>query len=384
MPLPTPGTTVPISSGALSLTQLHMVSASVGWALATPPQGSGLGHLVRTTDGGSHWNGVGLPSDINTPNIEAVDFHDDQHAWVLVILGAESTSSHESAVVASTGDGGNHWTTTPRFAIDGHGTALQFIDAVHGWVFATPGAGGAIGAGDTTLYRTADGGQHWQVSKPPSQIRQNNGIAGRLPEACPMGGPVGRPVFTDAATGWLGAFCDHPFFFKTGDGGLSWTMQPLPPFPGPADAPGTLHSVDSFQRITASDFIVVHHRGFTTGGNALQEAAIYLTHDAGASWTPYRLPYPELAAKFLDPLHGWMIGAGPGGDIERRSLYATADGGRSWRLLDGPAAYYARDLNFVDTMTGFIAVPAVHDSAPELLRTTNGGTSWGGVQTVIS
>src|SRR5207245_227529 len=85
----------------------------------------------------------------------------------------------------------------------------------------------------------------------------------------------------------------------------------------------------------------------------LQEAAIYVTHDAGASWTAYRLPYAELAAEFVDPIHGWMIGAGSGGDIERRSLYSTPDGGRSWRLVDGPAGYYAHDLNFVDTTAGY-------------------------------
>ena len=384
-----PTVTAPVGrsgAGAIPwLTGLRMVTPSIGWALAGRADGSGLSHPVRTTDAGAHWNAIALPPDLLSPNLVATDFHDADHAWIAVVRGAESTASRESAVVVSTRDGGAHWSVTPRFDVDGMAMHIQFIDPTHGWVFAGPSAGGAIGSQDTTLYRTVDAGQHWQVSKPSSQVRGNTAIAGRLPEACPMGGPVGPPTFTNGSTGWLGGFCDHPFFYVTHDGGLTWAAQNLPGFPGPTSG-GTSpsYAFDSFQAITDTDFAVYGHRGFTTGGNALQEAAIYVTHDAGASWTAYRLPYAELAAEFVDPIHGWMIGAGSGGDIERRSLYSTPDGGRSWRLVDGPAGYYAHDLNFVDTTTGFLAVPATPDSAPELLRTTDGGATWGGVPAVIN
>jgi len=63
------------------------------------------------------------------------------------------------------------------------------------------------------------------------------------------------------------------------------------------------------------------HRGITTGGGALQDAAAYETNDAGSSWTAVQVPFPELAANFVYPDRGWMIGAGPGGDTERRSIF---------------------------------------------------------------
>jgi photosystem II stability/assembly factor-like uncharacterized protein len=382
----TPASTVPASSGALSLMHLRMVSGSTGWALAVPGDGRGLGHLVRTSDAGTHWAAIPLPSSLNTPNIQAVDFHDETHAWVLVVLGAESTASHEAAVVASTADGGAHWDTTPKFGIDGNGSGIQFIDAGHGWVFANPGAGGVIGAGDTTLYRTTDAGTHWQAIKPASEVRGNPTVVGGLPEACPMGGPIGQPTFADAQTGWLGAFCATPFVYVTHDGGRSWSPQNIPAYPGPMSAPNPylLYNVDSLARLSATDVVFVLHRGVTTGANALQESAIYMTRDAGASWTAYRLPAAELGADFVDPMHGWMIGAGWGGDTSVRSLYSTVDGGRNWRLADGPADFFERDVSFGDRSSGLVTVPAMKLQLAELFRTTDAGSTWGRVATVIN
>ncbi|TMD88043.1 MAG: hypothetical protein E6I78_01625 [Chloroflexi bacterium] len=265
----TPATSVPGSSGALSLAHLRMVNATTGWAVAVPGDGGGLGHLVRTNDAGGHWRAIGLPSSLNTPNVSAVDFHDEAHVWVLVVLGAESTASHESAVVASTADGGAHWDTTPKFAIDGSGSGIQFIDAGHGWVFGTPSAGGAIGAADTTLYRTTDGGAHWLAIKPASEVRGDPAVVPGLPEACPMGGPIGQPTFADVQTGWLGAFCARPFLYVTHDGGRTWSAQNIPAFPGPG-SPAPLYNVDSLARLSGTDVVFVLHRGVTTGANALQ------------------------------------------------------------------------------------------------------------------
>jgi photosystem II stability/assembly factor-like uncharacterized protein len=384
---PTPANTVPAWSGPLSLTQVHLVSASTGWAFAVPGDGRGLGRLVRTTDGGDHWTTIGLPSSLLSPNLDAIDAHDGLHAWMLVTLGAESTASHELVVVVSTTDGGRHWTTTPKHQIDGHGTAVQFVDPLHGWMFATPSAGGAVGAADTTLYRTADGGTHWAAIKSPSQVRGDPSVVGGLPEPCPMGGVIGQPTFADPKTGWLGAFCHESTLYVTHDGGLGWARATIPSFPGPApsaaDAPYLQYNIDTIARLTANDALFVLDRGVTTGANALQESALYVTHDQGASWQARRLPAAELVVEFVDPMHGWIIGAGPGGDTSVRSLYSTLDGGRNWRLADGPADFFGRDLSFGDPLTGLIAVAAFKDQPPQLLRTTDGGATWARIPTVI-
>jgi photosystem II stability/assembly factor-like uncharacterized protein len=145
-----------------------------------------------------------------------------------------------------------------------------------------------------------------------------------------------------------------------------------------------MYNLDSLARLSATDVVFVLHRGVTTGANALQESAIYVTRDAGGSWTTFRLPAAELGIDFVDPMHGWMIGAGPGGDTSVRSLYATADGWRNWRLADGPAEFFARELSFGDLSIGLVAVPAVKDQLPQLYRTTDGGFTWARIATVVS
>lgn len=390
-PLPSgptkPVVTAPSQSGTLLLTNLRMVSTTTGWAVAVSNVGNSIGTLVRTTDGGAHWHAAPMPTQLGGENLEAVDVHDGLHAWVLMMLGAYSTASHETVVVASTADGGRHWSMTPNFLVDGHGTGIQFSDAAHGWVFATPSAGGVIGAGDTTLYRTIDGGVHWQSIKAPSEIRGDPSVVAGLPEACPMGGPISRPTFLDPMTGWLGAFCSRPFFYASRDGGLSWHPQSLPPFPGSAStvpAADLRYFVDSFQAVSASELSVVVHRGITTGGNALQDAGFYVSHDGGATWAAIRLPYAELADDFIDALRGWMIAAGPGGDTERRSLYATLDGGHSWLLADGPQPFFGQGLNFVDALNGFVADRAPVDASSLLLRTSDGGRTWTRMPTTVN
>ena len=316
----------------------------------------------------------------------AGDFHDATHAWVLEVPAGESTASHQTVIVASTSDAGAHWVSTSALGVDGQATHIQFTDHAHGWVFATASAGGALGAGDTTLYRTVDGGAHWDAVKPPSQVRQGSGVQGSLPEACSGGGPIGPPSFIDAHTGWLGAFCTRMFYYVTHDGGLTWAPQALPAFPGPPATHGTggpLYDVDPADVLTSNDAFIVAHRGYTTGANALQDAALYTTSDAGASWDAVRLPAAEFTAAFSDPQHGWMLADGAGGDTGTQYLYRTTDGGLTWSQLLGPRSDYPRELSFVDSRTGFVLLHVPGDESGKLLETVDGGTTLSEVATAF-
>ena len=378
------------SSGAatISLVSVRMVSRLVGWGLAGPSAGGAalaIGTtVVRTADGGRHWATV-----LRADGVVTADFHDSARAWVLLVIGSESTASRESVVVASTADAGATWQRTARLGVDGVATRIQFVDTSHGWVFAQPSAGGAVGAQDTTVYRTVDGGQRWQAVKPASQVRQNPDIRGTLPEACAGGGPISEPVFLDAQTGWLGGFCDRVFLYATRDGGLSWAPQNLPAFPGPAStvspAAYLQYGVGFLSHPSTNEFVAFVHRGITTGANGLQDSAMYKSRDLGASWNAVRLPAALLAADFIDSEHGWMIGLGPDGELGHLSLYATVDDGQSWRLRSGQVDYlFTRELNFVDETTGFISSGPVKDKPGFLARTTDSGATWQPLSTTIN
>ncbi|MEA2671901.1 MAG: hypothetical protein QOG45_2121 [Chloroflexota bacterium] len=372
-PSPTLAGPSPLAAGSRTLADLHMVSASVGWAVAevtgeSPPPGR-RAHVVRTTDGGARWTTV--LSDGRQP--VDTDVHDADHAWVLEVDAGGSAPGAQTVLVRSTADGGRSWSTTPPLHLGGTASHLQFADAAHGWVFATSQSEVVNGVSRAVLHRTVDGGTTWQPIT-------------ALPAACPGDGPVSAPTFADAQHGWLGAFCNRVFLHTTGDGGVTWVPQPLPGFPGPpssAPAEVLLYSTDPPQFTSPSEGAVVVHRGITSGANALQDAALLVTHDGGATWSAHRLPAAELQAGLLDPDHGWMVGAGPGGDAETRSLYTTRDGGATWSRVSGPQDYLAGSISFVTPAEGFIGGSSGPASAGLLLHTTDGGARWTAIPTAV-
>jgi photosystem II stability/assembly factor-like uncharacterized protein len=338
--------------------------------------------VVRTADGGRNWTVV-----LDYP-VDAVDFHDAQQAWAVTEKSGFQTSSGWQATVKRTSDGGATWTTIGTAEGGGQVSAVQFVDAAHGWIFATPSAGGAGYSQDTSLLRTTDGGRSWSRVVDVGHSYPN--AAATIPASCTGGGSVNSPVFADAMNGWLGAFCDHVFFYATHDGGMSWAPQALPAFPGPSWGGGGAFPISyltsSMHFTSAQSGRFLLSRGQTTGANALQEQALYTTGDSGATWQATRMPAAAVELSFTDASHAWMIGAGDGGNIEAVSLYASVDGARTWRRLLGPTTtdpasplefLKGAEMDFVDPATGFILSPFT--APPMMYRTDDAGRSWAAV-----
>lgn len=161
---------------------------------------------------------------------------------------------------------------------------------------------------------------------------------------------------TGPASGWLLA---RDNLYRTRDGGTTWTGAAVPRLPAGVVRPGRLFVwADTAWVVTVSegDGEVVVTRVEERGGSA--QIALPGRHPGATS----------ASVAFADPQHGW---AAIGGRTPGSTLYATDDGGQSWRAVgetpvDGP-------LHPVDTMTVFAL-------GSRLWRSEDGGVTWRGEQ----
>ena len=109
-----------------------------------------------TNDGGDHWVGAA-----ELPTIGSVGFNDFYGFTDLFFLDASHYWMVAGQTVASTTDGGKHWTTHLHvFPPTVFLSRPDFSSATQGWVVGTSQPSGQA-LPETALYRTTDGGAHW-------------------------------------------------------------------------------------------------------------------------------------------------------------------------------------------------------------------------------
>src|SRR5690606_33914806 len=136
---------LPQDSGvAVRLRGISAVDARVAWA-------SGRGGIVlRTVDGGAHWQAVPVPA------AEALDFRDieafDADTAVVLAIGPG-----EASRVYRTTDGGRSWTETLRNADPRAFLDCMAFDGDRGWILGAPVDG------RFQVLATEDGGATWSL-----------------------------------------------------------------------------------------------------------------------------------------------------------------------------------------------------------------------------
>ena len=180
--------------------EMHLIAPGVGWA-------SSGGALYWTTDNGKQWKNITPPIH---GGIVSAFFLDASTGWVL----GSTMGVPADFEIAFTQDSGGSWSVTKLdLPVDqnaawllGQGS-IQFLDTGHGWMNLAQQSGSAYNLG--LLFRTADGGRHWTLSKSPR-------MAGEL-------------RFIDQRNGWILSPVGH-FLSATHDGGLTWSyVSPKPP-----------------------------------------------------------------------------------------------------------------------------------------------------------
>jgi photosystem II stability/assembly factor-like uncharacterized protein len=340
---------------------IAMVTPTIGWEVGPAAR------VLRTTDGALHWKDV-TPADYASNSIDSY-FLDANHAWI-----TELDRSSSSTIVFGTDDGGTSWRRSQPLGVAGlhrtFGTTLYFIDRTHGWLLIPGLVAGSVLADASTstqveaLYRTTDGGAHWQ------QLSQTTSAPG----ACAWG----DVVFSAPATGWITNFCPSgigPALLVSHDGGVTWNAQSLP--------------VPASSLETAPLFFDSLH------GNLVTSDGLLVTTDGGQTWSVRALPgATQTSVDFVDAAHGWAIGGSdallnPGSNAYGvvAPLFRTDDGGNTWlpvrsNLMLVSAYGRVQRLIFVDQRHGFAtavtAVPVYGAFAYQgtLLKTVDGGVTW--------
>ncbi len=255
-----------------SFPALDFVNADYGWAA------NGRSFLMRTTNGGRIWTNTSLKDiydvdfvDVNTgfaaakgtltPATSLYKSTDGGNSWnpVYTFPGSDGASiqflnsnvgwavaNYNNPNVYRTTNGGNTWSTTsPGFSV----TKLFFLDASNGWV----------GGADGKVAKTTDGGVTWTNVNAGTEsanfyidriyFKDSNigWITGSKTRRTTNGGltwsdnvvggysvsvPFSSISFYDADHGFALSLWRNPnggvYYFKTSDGGLTWTQQVLP------------------------------------------------------------------------------------------------------------------------------------------------------------
>lgn len=193
---------------------------------------------------------------------------------------------------------------------------IQMIDAEAGWALLA-------GRDTVTLLRTTDGGSRWTVVAPRSPsghevaVSHVSALTSLIAWAIPSG-----TIPATASTQ----------IFHTIDGGGTWGHATIP-------AP----SVEAINFLNSKDGWLVASLAAYMGND---EVEIYRSTDGGETWIKVASATRESETSglpvsgdkggitFLNPTTGWITGvtAGPGWIY----LYATRDGGRTWRQQDPP------------------------------------------------
>ncbi|MGD0708353.1 MAG: hypothetical protein ABSA51_07860 [Anaerolineaceae bacterium] len=378
VPMATPTTTaVPTTPIAhlpagtqLTITDIHMVTTTNGWAIGTAPSDQTV-HILRTADGGNTWKDVTPPEGVVTgfSQVPATFFMDDTKAWVAY---SQSTDSNGAllgpAHVWYSQDSGATWISSQALPVNGETEFFSpgefaFSDAQHGWLMVHVGAG--MMHDYVYVFATADGGATWSKVVDPTNST--------LWMSCSKTGMA----FTDANNGWATGDCQGVapglFLYRTTDGGNTWAQATIS---APAGKPSMFTDQNSGCGTYGMNFLDANNGEMvvtciTSNSSSMTKLSwIYTTTDGGQNWISHALPADSGQYQFLDVGHGYYVAG---------HIYKTIDGGASWSSII-PVSWNGQP-DFVDANNGWIVAKNGTDIA--LVKTTNAAVNWAIIKAVV-
>ena len=234
--------------------------------------------------------------------------------------GGTAYAPGDNGSLARTTDGGRTW---QRGNVP---TSEDILDVA----FPTADDGYALDV-DGGLFRTSNGGGAWKTLDTGSTARPSS-VYASSPNVVMVIGPTGMRRSTD--------------------GGGSFTAVT-----SKAAARARVYSVD---RAGSSVF-------------AYGNRVLIRSGDGGRTWLKVRTPKVGIRrADFVDARNGFLLD-------DRRPVYRTRNGGRTWTELPGVGTRDAYGMAFSSASRGYLVIPSFGDVSQRsgfLLRTTDGGSTW--------
>jgi photosystem II stability/assembly factor-like uncharacterized protein len=350
---PSPTASPPFSIGP-QVEDYGLLDREHGWAISGE-------RLYVTSDGGATWDARG-PDPLPWPVLgwPYIGFSDADHAWAVSAESAGTATFHRS------NDGGRTWQASALPGGEVTPAAVAFLDARRGYLLMVSRLGGP-----GVLLATSDGGATWRtVGSTPA------GVLGPLVLLDAQNGLALGSSNPGAATG---AAIDA--LFATHDSGRSWQRVS---FPAPAGFGAVDWSrVDQLPAMASGSEWVLP---VEFGNVAHQETDLLATEDGGRTWRiTAALPAQNGGMPLAASADGRWLAFFALPEHASRDLLSTVDGGLTWTPvmtapLPGDGAIVR--MTFVDARVGWALVDAStpgasHTDVPgQLYATSDGGASW--------
>ncbi len=268
--------------------------------------------------------------------------------------------------ILRTTDGGQTWSGT-RVADAGQLESITFVSPLVGY---TSGNCSHCGMNSGVIKKSTDGGRTWFDVTPAGYygslwgnffLDENNGWV--IGEGC---NGTGQYFFktTDGGRSWtsfytnqgetgltdlimldkdgLGYAVSSGYLWQTGDGGRSWRII------------SKTGGVDWQEEIAISGNSFLMPYALTCTGHGAG-GGMRFSVDGGKTWRDHRLSNQMFGAFLLDSLRGWIAGKEP-------VVYYTSDGGLTWQLKNCGIEEEDEldDIWFIDDTTGFAVGTAIY------------------------
>jgi photosystem II stability/assembly factor-like uncharacterized protein len=305
---------------------------NLAWASGTG------GTVLRTTDGGRHWDACATPPDAAKLDFRAVQAFDEKTAFVMSV-GAGALSR-----VYRTTDGCLTWqlVLTNPASPDGFFDGIFFLTPAEGWLLGDPVHGSFY------IAYTQDGGNTWTHSGSPTLAATDKAGAFAASNQSVAWGRYGPMFGGSGGTLYRGHWnaCSQSTMYNDPEGclrRLSFDHIPMPLASG--NGSSGLFALG----VTTSAFVAVGG-DYSAPDNAAGTAAY--SRDEGATWTPSERPprgYRSSVAYDSDT-DTWIATGPTGTDV-------SIDDGHHWRPLTADAA--RGDTSDADRQWNALALPFV-------------------------